>query len=85
MAFNSRPTWTAEPRMTEGLAVLTNGDKWLLYLLGDGRRLDDIAPYEVDLTRYAPDFIAKTLNELMGRQKLVVNQPSARGPRPGPT
>ena len=58
----------AEPRMTEGLAVLTNGDKWLLYMLGDGRRLDDIEPCAVDLTHYTPDFIAKILNGLMGRQ-----------------
>ena len=58
----------AEPRMTEGMAVLTNGDKWLFYMLGDGHRLYDIEPYAVDLTHYAPDFIAKKFNELMGRQ-----------------
>ena len=58
----------AEPRMTEGLAVLTNGNKWFLYLLGDGLRLEDIAPHVVDLMNDAPDFIARTLNELMARQ-----------------
>ena len=58
----------AEPRMTEGMAVLTSGDKWLFYLLGDGRRLCDIEPYAVDLTHYDPKFIAKKFDELMGRR-----------------
>ena len=58
----------AEANMTEGLAVLTNGNKWFLYLFGDGHRLEDIVPHVVDLTNDAPDFIAEKLNELMGRQ-----------------
>jgi len=58
----------AEPMMQEGLAVLTNGRKWLLYLLGDGRRLRDFEPVEADLERDSAAFFAETLCRHMGRQ-----------------
>ena len=56
----------AEPRMTEGLAVLTSGKRWIMYLLGDGRRLVDISPHVVDLIDDDPDFVAGKLKQLMG-------------------
>ena len=55
----------ADPRMTEGLAVLTNGITWTMYLLGDGRRLDDIPPDVVDIIQDDPDFVAGKLYQLM--------------------
>ena len=58
----------AEPRMDEGLAVLTNGRKWFLYLLGDGRRIRDIEPVEVDLERDSAGWFAETLDQHMGRR-----------------
>ena len=58
----------AEPRMNEGLAVFTNGRVWLSYLLGDGRRLRDIAPRVADIERFDAVYNAKTLHETMGRQ-----------------
>ena len=58
----------AEPRMNEGMAVLTNGDKWLFYMLGDGPRLDAIEPCMVDLTTHTTDFIVKTFDEILGRE-----------------
>jgi hypothetical protein len=42
----------AEPGMNEGLAVFTNGRIWLLYLLGEGRRLRDIDPSVADIERF---------------------------------
>ena len=56
----------AEPRMTEGLAVLTSGKRWIMYLLGNGRRLVDISPDVVDLINDDPDFVAGKLAQLMG-------------------
>ena len=58
----------AEPRMVEGLAVFTNGRMWLLYLLGDGRRLHAVDPFVVDITRFTTDYNAETLYQHMGRQ-----------------
>ena len=58
----------AEPRMDKGIAVLTNGRIWLLYLLGDRRRLRDIDPVAVDLEWDDPGFFAETLVQHMGRQ-----------------
>ena len=58
----------AEPKMDEGLAVLTNGRIWLLYLLGDGRRLRDIDPCVADLERDDAGFFAEKLDQHMGRQ-----------------
>ena len=55
----------AEPRMTEGLAVLTSGKRWIMYLLGDDRRLVDIPPDVVDLIDDDPDFVAGKLAHLM--------------------
>ena len=57
-----------EPRMNKGIAVLTNGRTWLLYILGDKRRLRDIDPIVADLERDDPGFFAKTLARYMGRQ-----------------
>ena len=54
--------------MNEGLAVFTNGRVWLSYLLGDGRRLRDIAPRVADIERFDAVYNAKTLYETMGRQ-----------------
>ena len=59
----------AEPRMDEGLAVLTNGRKWFLYILGDGRRLRDINPVVTDLKWDDAGFFAETLDHHMGRQR----------------
>ena len=56
----------AEPRMTEGLAVLTSGKRWIMYLIGDGRRLVDIPPDVVNLIDDDPDFVAGKLAQLMG-------------------
>ena len=58
----------AEPRMDEGLAVFTNGRKWLLYILGGTHRLRDIDPVAADLERDDPGFFAQKLEEHMGRQ-----------------
>ena len=58
----------AEPGMNEGLAVFTNGRRWLLFLLGDGRNLRDISPVEVDLKRDSVEYFAETLCKLMGRE-----------------
>ena len=58
----------AEPRMDVGLAVFTNGRKWLLYILGDTHRLRDINPVAADLERDDPGFFAQKLEEHMGRQ-----------------
>ena len=58
----------AEPRMSEGLAVFTNGRSWLLFLLGDGRPLCDISPIEVNLERDSAEYFAETLYEYMGRE-----------------
>ncbi len=57
----------AEPRMDEGLAVFTNGRKWLLYILGDGFRLRDIDAVEADLELDRAEFFAQTLDQHMGR------------------
>lgn len=58
----------AEPDMNEGLAVFTNGRTWLLYLLGDGRRLRDIPPVEVNLERDSAEYFSETLYKYMGRE-----------------
>lgn len=58
----------AEPRMNEGLAVFTNGRVWLLYLLGDRRRLGDIAPRVADIERFDVTYNAERLSETMDRQ-----------------
>ena len=57
-----------DPRMDEGLAVFTNGRIWLLYILGDGRRLRDIDPRVADIERFDAASNAETLYETMGRQ-----------------
>ena len=57
----------AERSMTEGLAVFTNGRRWLMYLLGDGRRLRDIEPSEADIDKFTATYNAETLYEAMGR------------------
>ena len=58
-----------EPGMSEGLAVFTNGRRWLLFLLGDGRRLNEIPPVEVDLERDSAEYFAGTLCGYMGREQ----------------
>lgn len=58
----------AEPRMDEGLAVFTNGRKWLLYVLGDGRGLLDIEPAQADIELDYAQYVAETLDRHMGRQ-----------------
>ncbi len=57
----------AEPSMDEGLAVFTNGRRWLLYFLGDTRHLGDTDPVVADLKRDDPGFFAQKLEENMGR------------------
>jgi hypothetical protein len=57
----------AEPRMYKGLAVFTNGCRWLLYVLGDGRHLRDIDPIEADLDWNDARSFAETLYENLGR------------------
>lgn len=57
----------AEPRMKEGLAVFTNGRRWLLFLLGDGRGLRDIAPVQADLELDGAELFAETLYKYMAR------------------
>ena len=57
----------AEPRMVEGLAVFTNGRTWLLYLLGDGRRLHAVEPFVVDIVRFTTAHNAEILYQHMGR------------------
>ena len=59
----------ADLRMSEGLAVLTNGDKWGMYLLEEGAPLSAIRPRVVDFTHDDVDYIAFHLTELMGRDK----------------
>ena len=54
--------------MDKGLAVFTNGRKWLLYLLGDGRCLRYIDPSVADIERFDAASNAETLYEIMGRQ-----------------
>ena len=57
-----------EPRMDKGLAVFTNGRKWLLFSLGGGRRLNEISPVELDLERDSIDYLAEELYTYMGRE-----------------
>lgn len=57
----------AEPRMVEGLAIFTNGRTWLLYLLGDERRLHAMDPLVVDIARFTTEYNAETLYQYMGR------------------
>ena len=59
----------ADLRMSEGLAVLTNGDKWGMYLLEGGEPLSAIQPRVVDFTHDELDYIAFHLAELMERDK----------------
>lgn len=59
----------AEPRMDKGLAVFTNGRKWLLSILGDTRRLSNTDPVVADLERDDPGFFAQKLEEHMGRHR----------------
>ena len=58
----------AEPGMSEGLAVFTNGRIWLLYLLEEGRRLRDIDPSVADIQQFDAAYNAEMLYEAMGRQ-----------------
>lgn len=58
----------AGTRMDDGLAVFTNGRRWLLYSLGDTHRLRDINPVAADLERDTPGSFAQKLEEHMGRQ-----------------
>ncbi len=57
-----------EPKMDKGLAVFTNGRKWLLFSLGDGRRLNEISPVELDLERDSIDYLVEELYTYMGRE-----------------
>ena len=56
----------AEPRLTEGAAILTNGRVWLIHLLGDNLRLQHTPKTSVNLLRHSPDYIAEQLTLFAG-------------------
>ena len=58
-----------EPRMTEGVAVLTNGGEWRLYGVEGRRKLGNKLIAEIDIMQGNRREAARTLDEFLGRRQ----------------
>ena len=58
-----------EPRMTEGVAVLTNGHEWRLYGVEGRRKLANKLIAEIDIIQGNRIEAARTLHEYLGRRQ----------------
>ena len=58
-----------EPRMTEGVAVLTNGGEWRLYEVEGRRKLANKLIAEIDIIQGNRIEAARTLHKHLGRRQ----------------